>query len=54
MRLGSGPPGTPRDYAALKKHKFFSNINWESMHEQKPPVPIEEIEAKIKQKEKEI
>jgi len=37
-RLGAGPKGSANDYETLKKHSLFRNINFDKIHEQKPPV----------------
>jgi hypothetical protein len=43
MRLGAGPPGSGHDFNALRKHAFFKGIDWENLHKNPPPVPIERI-----------
>lgn len=36
-RLGSGPPGSPNDYSALKGHKFFAGIDFANLLLIDPP-----------------
>lgn len=38
-RLGAGEKGTDNDYEALKRHSFFSGINFDTLKETSPPIP---------------
>ena len=38
-RLGAGENGTDNDYEALKRHPFFSGINFDTLKETSPPIP---------------
>ena len=37
-RLGAGPPGSGRDFKALKKHPFFAGIDWKNLNKIRPPL----------------
>jgi len=37
-RLGSGVPGSSKDFQALKSHSFFSGINFEEIYALDPPL----------------
>lgn len=38
VRLGAGPAGSANDYKALKRHPFFSSIDWKNLYRTKPPI----------------
>jgi hypothetical protein len=37
-RLGTGPRGSDNDINAIKSHPFFTGIDWNNLHTQKPPI----------------
>jgi serine/threonine protein kinase len=37
QRLGCGAKGTDNDFEALKRHPFFEGIDWENLHNYRPP-----------------
>lgn len=39
-RLGNGDPESGRTISDLKKHKFFENINFDTLLEEKSPIII--------------
>lgn len=50
QRLGGGTKEQNLDLEALKKHKFFENIDFENLHNQHPPINMKKvIHTKIKQ-----
>jgi len=48
-RLGAGPPGSGRDFKALKKHPFFAGIDWKNLHKIKPPLRSKSVLSKNQQ-----
>jgi hypothetical protein len=44
--LGAGPPGSGRDFKALKKHPFFAGIDWKNLNKIRPPLKSKSVAQK--------
>jgi hypothetical protein len=50
-RLGAGPKGSANDVAALKKHPFFSGIEFDKLYDMESPVRLSKTVFKVMNKE---